>query len=59
MSKRLSRSNNKMLAGVCAGIGEYFGIDATIVRLLWAFFTFLGGAGIIAYIIALIVMPNK
>ena len=49
----------KMIAGVCGGIAEYFGIDATIVRLAWVLFLLCGGCGVLAYIIALIIMPSK
>ncbi len=57
--KRLYKSStNKMISGVCGGIAEYINIDPTIVRLLWALFCFLGGAGVIAYIIAAIIIPN-
>lgn len=60
MKKRLFKSNdNKKLCGVCAGIAEYFDIDPTLVRLAWVAFTILGGSGIIAYIIAAIVMPDS
>ena len=49
-----------MIAGVCGGIGEYFDADPTIVRLIWAFATIISaGLGIIAYIIALIILPEK
>lgn len=48
-----------MLDGVCAGIAEYFGIDPTLVRLGWVMFCLLGGSGIIAYIIAAIIIPKK
>ena len=49
-----------MIAGVCGGIGEYFDADPTIVRLIWAFATIISaGLGIIAYIIALIIIPEK
>lgn len=60
MKKRLYKSAvNKKLCGVCGGIAEYFDIDPTIVRLAWVVFTLFGGSGIIAYIIAAIVMPNE
>ena len=52
MEKRLYRSDNRMLLGVCGGIAEYFGIDPTIVRLLWVLLTFIGFSGLIIYIIA-------
>lgn len=59
MSKKLYRSrNDKVLAGVCGGLADYFGIDAALVRIGWVLFTFMGGAGIIAYIICAIVFPE-
>lgn len=58
--KKLCRSNsNKMIAGVCGGIAEYINLDPTIVRLLWAVFCFAGGTGVLAYIVAAIIMPNQ
>ena len=59
MTKRLYKSNNnRVISGVCGGLGEYFGIDPTIVRLLWIIFSFAGGSGIIAYIVAAIIIPT-
>ncbi|MBO4386980.1 MAG: PspC domain-containing protein [Treponema sp.] len=59
-SKKLYKSNSdKKLAGVCGGIAEYFDVDSTIIRLAWVVFTLAGGAGLLAYIIAAIVMPNR
>ena len=59
MSKKLYKSNtNKMLEGVCGGIAEYFGVDPTIVRLAWVVFCALGGSGILAYILAAIIIPD-
>jgi len=59
MAKRLQKSNsNSVISGVCGGIAEYFNIDPTIVRLGWMIFTFAGGSGLIAYIIAAVVMPT-
>lgn len=59
MKKKLYRSAaDKKIAGVCAGIAEYLDVDATVIRLAWVIFTLLGGAGILAYLIALLVMPN-
>lgn len=58
-NKKLYRSStNSMLAGVCGGIGEYFNIDPTLVRLAWVLFSVLGGAGVLAYIIAAIIIPK-
>lgn len=60
MKKRLYRSENeKMIAGVCSGIAEYFDIDPTLIRLAWVLFCALAGSGIIAYIIAAIIIPAK
>jgi len=57
--KRLYRSRtNRVLAGVCGGIGEYFDIDPMIVRLLWIVFSF-SGVGIIAYILAMFIIPDS
>lgn len=56
--KKLTKSSNRMICGVCAGIGEYLGIDATVVRLLWVIFSMMGGSGILAYIIAAIIIPE-
>ena len=60
MNKRLYKSrNDKMLGGVCGGIAEYFDIDPTLVRLGWVLFCALGGRGILAYIVAAIVIPEQ
>ena len=56
--KRLYKSNNRMLCGVCAGLAEYLGIDPTVVRLIWAALG-LTGTGIVLYIIAALVMPEN
>jgi len=59
MEKKLYRSlKNRMLAGVCAGVADYFGLDPTVIRLAWVVFSCLGGSGILAYIICAIVIPN-
>lgn len=58
MARRLQRSRTeKMLAGVCGGLGEYFDIDPTIVRVLWVAVTLMGGAGVIAYLILWVIVP--
>ena len=60
MEKRLFKSNtDKKLDGVCAGIANYFNIDPTLIRLAWVIFTLAGGCGLIAYIIAAIIMPRE
>ena len=56
--KRLSRSNNKMSGGVCAGIAAYLGLDPTIVRIVWVLMLFFAGFGILLYLILWIIMPK-
>lgn len=56
--KKLYKSNNRMICGVCAGLAEYLGIDPTVVRLIWAALG-LTGTGILLYIIAAFVMPEN
>lgn len=59
-TRRLYRSKkDKMLAGICGGIGEYFDIDPTLVRIAWVIFCLCGGAGILLYIICAIVIPEN
>ena len=61
MEKKLYRvKEDQKIAGVCGGIAEYFGIDSTIVRLIWAVLTVCGvGSGILIYIICAFVIPEK
>lgn len=58
--KKLYRSeDDRLLAGVCGGLGEYFGIDPVIVRLIWVFFTFISsGTGILLYLLCWLVVPR-
>lgn len=48
-----------MIDGVCAGFAEYYNIDPTLVRLVLVLFSAMGGAGILAYVIMMIVMPRN
>lgn len=60
MNKKLYKSKtDKKLDGVCAGIANYLGVDPTVIRLAWVLFSFLGGGGVLAYIICAIVMPRE
>lgn len=60
MKKRLYKSStDKKVCGVCGGIASYFDVDPTVIRLIWVIFTLAGGSGLIAYIIAAIIMPDK
>lgn len=58
--KQLRRSNNKMLAGVCAGVAEYFDVDVTMVRVLYAALTIFSAAfpGLLLYIVMMLLMPR-
>ena len=59
MKKKLYKvEEGKKICGVCAGFAKYFNIDATIVRLALVAFCLLGGSGVLAYIIAALVMPD-
>ncbi len=58
--KKLYRStSDKMISGVCGGLANYLSIDATVIRLLWVILGFTAGFGIIAYIIAVIIIPSQ
>jgi phage shock protein C len=58
--KRLMRSRaGRKVAGVCQGFAEYFDLDVTLIRIVWAVVAICGGAGILAYVIAWIVMPEE
>jgi len=57
--KRLVKSNvNRTICGVCGGIGEYLNLDPTVIRVLWVIFACMGGAGLLAYIVAAIIIPE-
>ena len=59
-TRKLVRSrNNRMIAGVCSGLGKYFSVDPTLIRLLFVFTAILGGPGLVAYIIFWIVVPTE
>ena len=58
--KKLYKSaTDKKIAGVCGGIAEYFNVDSTLIRLAWVLFSLLGGSGLLAYIIAALIMPEQ
>ena len=59
--RALVRSRNgRMLAGVCAGVADYLGVDTTLVRVLWAVVSLVtGGAGVLAYLVAWIIIPGE
>ncbi len=58
--KRLYRSRmTRMLGGVCGGVASYFQLDPSLVRIAWVVFTLLGGAGLLAYLICWVVIPDE
>ena len=57
--KRLTRSREKKIAGVCGGLANYFDIDPTIVRILFVLIAFAGGAAVLAYLIIWIIAPEE
>ena len=60
MNRRIYKSaTDRMLCGVCGGVAEYFSVDPTLVRLGWVLFCALGGCGILAYIVAAIIIPDR
>ena len=60
MQKKLYRSkSNRMLAGVCAGVAEYFNIDPTVVRVIWAVTSLFAFVGVVAYAVCAFVIPEK
>lgn len=58
MAKKLTLSSNKKIAGVCGGLAEYLGIDATLVRVVWLLLVLCAGVGLLAYIICWILFPK-
>lgn len=59
MRRRLMRAREgRKIAGVCQGVAEYFDVDVTLVRILWVVVAFCGLLGVVAYIVAWIVMPE-
>ncbi|MEQ3353761.1 MULTISPECIES: PspC domain-containing protein [Aedoeadaptatus] len=60
MKKELRRSTtDRVFAGVCGGLGEYFDIDSNIVRVLWVLFALGGGSGLLVYIICALLIPEE
>lgn len=59
MDKKLYRSNDRKIFGVCGGIAEYLGLDPTLVRVLWIIFAMSAGTGVALYLIAALLMDNR
>ena len=56
--RRLTKSQDKKLFGVCGGIAEYFDMDPTVVRIIWLLAVLCAGTGVLAYLIAALIMPD-
>lgn len=59
MKRLYKNSQNKMICGVCQGLSEYFNLDVTLIRLIFVILGIAGAAGIILYIAAALIMPDK
>ena len=60
MARVLRRSGgDRVIGGVCGGVGRYFDVDSTLVRLGWILFTLAGGSGVLGYLLAWMVMPDE
>jgi phage shock protein PspC (stress-responsive transcriptional regulator) len=60
MEKKLYKSNtDRKIFGVCGGLAEYLGIDSTIIRLILVFLVLFAGTGVLAYIIAALIIPSR
>ena len=60
MSKQLYRSRtNRKIAGVCGGLGEYMNLDPTIIRVIWVLLILCAGTGLLAYLIAALIIPEN
>ena len=60
MNKRIYKNRaDRKICGVCAGVAEYFDLDPTLVRVLWAAISLGYGVGVIAYIICAVIFPDK
>lgn len=56
--RRLTKSRDKKIWGVCGGIAEYFDMDPTVVRIIWLIAVLCAGTGVLAYLIAALIMPD-
>ena len=59
MKKLYKTNSNRLICGVCSGLARYFGIDVTIIRLLFVFLTLVGGSGVLLYFAAAVLMPKE
>lgn len=59
MDRLYKSRNDKIFDGVCGGIAQYFGIDPVIIRMLWVLLVLFGGTGVLAYLVAMIIIPKE
>lgn len=59
MKKLRKSAYDRKLCGVCGGIGEFFGIDSTVIRVAFALLALFGGSGILAYIVCALIIPPE
>lgn len=59
MKRLYRRKDDRMIAGVCSGVAEYFNLDPTLVRLAWAALVLFGGFGIPAYLLGAVIIPEN
>ncbi|MCR5098261.1 MAG: PspC domain-containing protein [Lachnospiraceae bacterium] len=60
LQRRITRSaTDKMIAGVCGGLGNYMGVDPTFIRIAWALACLLAGTGLLAYVICALIIPSE
>lgn len=59
MKRIFKDRSTAMVCGVCSGIAQYFNLDPTLIRLGWVLLSFLGGSGLLAYLICAIILPDK
>ena len=60
LQRRIARSEtDKMIAGVCGGLGNYMGVDPTIIRIVWVMTCLFAGTGLLAYVICALLIPSE
>lgn len=57
--KRLKKSQNRVICGVCGGLAEYLDLDPTVMRIIWVLLLLFAGGGLLLYLIFALIMPNE
>jgi phage shock protein C len=58
-ANKLTRSDERIIGGVCGGIATYFDLDVSLIRIVWALVALVGGTGVLAYLIAWLIIPKN